>query len=271
MRQNERPPDDSSAEFEARINAFCDEGASSVGPNYFRTRRLEFELQQMLLPDLYRTSYDRVLELGCGIGFKALLMSRFATRTDGIDVSAPYHGFATDLPAVERGKQILRKVGCDDVFLETGDYIGILAGRRSLYDFVYSDYLFEHVPDLPPLYQAMFECLKPRGTMVHVVPNTHDALIQLSKLNLLPKRSLLWPILRGYLARLRGGTNRHQKVTSSGWVVPITHSEFLTDYFDQFEVYRLENYVFPLIETGFRVSSIVPIREHSFAVACHKP
>lgn len=271
MRRDAETLDDSDAEFEALVKAFCDEGASSVGPNYFRIRRLEFELQRMLMPNLFRNKYDRALDLGCGIGFKALLMSHFAARTDGVDVSEPYHGFETDLPAAERGRQLLRMIGCESVFLEVGDYLSILAGRPNSYDLIYSDYLLEHVPDLPPLCRAMFTSLKPQGTMIHLVPNTHDALIQLSQQNLLPKRSVIRPLLRAYAARFRHGSKRHPKLTLNGWFVPETHSEFLTDFSDQFEVYRLENYVFPLIEAGFQVLSIVPIREHSFAVACQKP
>ena len=51
------------------IEAFVEAAAQSVVPQYFRLRRLEFELLKMLSPEIFHSRFERALELGCGIGF----------------------------------------------------------------------------------------------------------------------------------------------------------------------------------------------------------
>lgn len=250
--------------------AFCDAAARYVGPNYFRTRRLEFALQRMLLPHLFCDRYDRVLELGCGIGFKALLMSEFAEHVDAIDIDQPYHGFRANTSSVDIGRELFEEVGSNRIQLAVGDFSAFMNERPSQYDVVYSDYLFEHVPDLPPLCDAMRTALRPGGVALHILPNTHDALIQLAQENLQPTFRALKKVAKAGIKHAFNGIRRRPKMTAAGYFVPETHSEFISDFRDQFEVYRMENYVFPMIEAGFRIDDIVPIREHSLCISCTK-
>lgn len=254
--------------FECLLDRFCREAAESVDPHYFRTRRQEFELVRMLAPDFFGRRYGRALELGCGIGFKALLATQIADHVDGVDMETPYHGFRAQEPSAEIGRALLEKAGVMNVHLFAGDLVSFMTARPNEYDLVYSDYLLEHVPDLPPLYDAMRTCLKPGGRILHVVPNTHDALIQMAKENLQPTLPGLFRVLKGFVKhRLLEGKKRYPKVKLNGMFIPITHSEFLDDYAEQFEVYRLESYVFPMMEAGFAISAIQPLREHSYAVS----
>ena len=82
--------------FARLVALFCRETSHSVGPNYFRVRQLEFDLLRMLEPDFFSFAYEKALELGCGIGFKALLTSQFARHVDALDLDAPYHGFQSE-------------------------------------------------------------------------------------------------------------------------------------------------------------------------------
>lgn len=251
--------------------AFQQAAVTFVGETYFRTRKLEFELQQMLLPQAFTKPFARVLELGCGIGYKALLMKAHAKRVEGIDIHEPYHGFKGREPAVVTGQKILGEIGSSGVHLTCANYVEYLKVRPDCYDLIYSDYLLEHVPDLPPLMCAVFNSLRQGGLAVHTVPNTHDALIQLATENLQPTWRALARVGKAYVRRLMGGSKRHPRVTATGTFVPITHSEFINDYRKQFEVYRLENFVFPMMEAGFVIEAIVTTREHAYTIVCRKP
>ena len=256
--------------FEELIGSFCRETSYCVGPSYFRVRKLEFELLRMLEPGYFSHVYERALELGCGIGFKALLTGKFARHIDAVDLDVPYHGFQSDQRAVDIGRKAMERIGVENIDFFAADYVEFMTKNVESYDLVYSDYLLEHVPNVPALCQAMFSCLRNGGRILHVVPNTHDALIQLVKENLQSSFRGLLRVLKGYLNRILKGEKRHPKITASGLFVPITHSEFLEAFSDQLEVYRLEHYVFSMIEAGFMISAIHPTREHSFAIFAQK-
>lgn len=235
---------------------------------YCYIRRYEFLLQRMLLPDVFGRRYRHALEIGCGIGYKAMLLTEIATQVDGIDLDTPYHGFPGELPAAESGRRILTGIGCVRVQLTAGaDFIGFLRERPSAYDLLVTDYVMEHIREPLPLYEAMYAALEPGGVAVHVLPNTHDALEQFVRLNLNPPFKELLRVAVALLRRRR----RRQRIRFNGMFVPVTHSEFIDDYRDQFNVYRLENHVYPMIRCGFDIEKLVPTREHAYTVVARRP
>ena len=138
---------------------------------------------------------------------------------------------------------------------------------ENAHDLIVSDYVLEHVPEPEPLYRAIFAALKPGGIAVHTCPNTHDAMDTFLRLN-------LGASLKEFVKAAAGlalGRKRRQRVTLNGLLVPITHSEYISDYARQFDVYKLESYVYPMIEAGFVIERVVPTREHSYTVAARKP
>jgi len=252
-------------------NAFKSLSGPYVGNNYFRTRMLEFRLQQMLLRETFSRQYRHALELGCGIGYKALQMTRFAQVVDGLDIGDPYHGFVADESAVVIGNRIFREIGCSQVNLVSSDFSDYLLKHPAAYDLIYSDYVLEHVPDLVALLSAVYVALEKDGIFMSVVPNTHDALIQLALENMQPSLRGIARVIKGYVKQLLGGSKRHPRFTPMGIFVPVPHSEFISDFRKQFEVYRLENYVNPMIEAGLVVEAVVPTREHAYTIVCRKP
>jgi SAM-dependent methyltransferase len=251
----------------ARLVAnFCAAAAAHVGPNYFRIRRMEYELQRSLAPEVFGAPFARALDIGCGVGFKSVLLAGNAAFVRGIDIAAPYHGFAGGRPAAEVGAEILAQLGCDRVALSTGDFLTALAAEPESYDLIVSDYLFEHVQDLPDLTRAIAGALRPRGWTVHAVPNTHDALIQLADANVRPYWRRALSTLRGWLTDAGSGA----RLTGHGWIIPRPHSEFLADFADQFGVYELERTVLALQDAGLHVTAIQPTRERTFSVFARK-
>ena len=51
---------------------------------------------------------------------------------------------------------------------------------------------------------------------------------------------------------------------------PITHSEFLPDYRQQFDVNSSDHYLFPMLRAGLRVLDIKPMREHAYGILAMK-
>lgn len=253
-----------------KLEIYQDAIATQAGPQYFRARRLEFELQRMLRPD-YFTPCERALDLGCGIGFKAVLLSQLASNVDGVDLPVPYHGFPGNQTAVEAGRAALGAAGIKNVSLYAEDIAGFTKKAADSYDLIVSDYLMEHVPDLPGLIHQMARALRAGGRTVHAVPNTHEALLQLAQANLENYGPRFLRTLRQYIQRWTGrGSRRHEKITAHGWMVPITHSEYIDDYRHQFEIYTLESYVFSMIEAGLVIDAIHPTRERTFTIFARK-
>jgi hypothetical protein len=121
------------------------------------------------------------------------------------------------------------------------------------------------VQQLDPLCEAVYAALRPGGRTFHIVPNTHDTVNQLLIQNLQP----LWPnIRRAWRARKTAG--RCEGRLQGNLFTPITHSEFLTDYRDQFEVNSSDRYLFSLMRSGLRILEIKPMREHAFGILAEK-
>jgi SAM-dependent methyltransferase len=247
---------------------FTTAASEHVSPAYCRTRHHEFLLQRMLLPGVFSRDYEQALDLGCGVGFKALLLGDVAKVVHGVDIDTPYHGFVGKEPAAVAGQKILDAIGCSWATLTTAnDFARFLGERERCYDLITSDYVVEHIADVAPLHSAICRALRPGGTVVHTIPNTHDAIEQFIRLNLRPSLRELAKAFVGVLRPRR----RAQKITVLGILAPIPHSEFLLDYGAQFDVYRIEHNLFAMIEAGFEIASVVPTREHSYTVVARRP
>lgn len=188
----------------------------------------------------------------------------FAT-VDGTDIDEIGVAFSVDCPAPLAGIEILKRLGISNVSLHCGDTLDYLRGRTDNYDFIFSCFVFEHVEELQSLINGAVAALKPGGRMLHIVPNTHDTMIQLLLRNLDP----FWKNIRRAFA-IRKSVGRTEGKLMGSLFTPITHSEFISDYRVQFEVNSLEHYLFPMIEAGLRVIDIKPMREHSYGVLVEK-
>jgi|GEM_PF-3573198 len=102
--------------------------------------------------------------------------------------------------------------------------------------------------------------------MFHIVPNTHDTIIQLLQRNLEPIRQNIRKAMaaKKLLGRVDGRL-------MGSLFTPITHSEFFDDYRQQFEVNSSEHYLFPMLGAGLKVLDIKPMSEHAYGILAEKP
>lgn len=249
-------------------NRFSAEAGIYFSRNYCYIRGNEFVLQRMLMPEIFSRQFENALEIGCGVGFKAFLLRDLAHKVVGIDIDRPYHGFPGNRPAAEHGQDVLVRLRCNNVHLEAvPDFIDYLKKHRSSFDLVVSDYVMEHIADVDALHSAIFQSLRPGGAVIHTLPNTHDALEQFVRLN----AQSSWKQLAKSILGCFSPRKRTQKMAINGTLVPITHSEFLGDFGQQFDIYRLERNAYAMIDCGYEISRIVPTREHSYTIAALRP
>ncbi len=239
---------------------------SHWGQTYFDIRLMELSLIDSMFDRPISRGGHRALDIGCGIGLGSVFLADHFTAVDGTDIDEIGVAFRVQRPAPLAGQEILEKLGISKVWLNCGDTLDFLRTRPDAYDFIFSCFVLEHVPKLQPLVDQMALALRPGGRTIHIVPNTHDTIIQL----LLKNLDSFWKNVGRALSvkKIQGRTDG--RLTGSLFT-PITHSEFIDDYRDQFEVNSLEHYILPLLNSGLRVLDIKPIREHAFGILAEKP
>lgn len=237
---------------------------------YFRLRCYEFRILRQLLPELlgFKSRFERGLEIGCGYGFKSLLLSHMCETLLAIDIPIKYEGFVRGNygSSVEIARIIVTdKFQIKNVAFESAWPDNLLNVNSNSISFVFSEYVLEHIPKLPKAMNEMFRVMQKGGIMVHVVPNTKDAVIQFVKAQLDMSSGRL---LREFVKKLLGRGSHRIKL--NGLIVPSCHSEFIDDYSKQMDVYSLENYLFPMIDAGFKIERIVSTRETNDVIVARK-
>ncbi len=221
-----------------------------------------------LFGEVFSKGGGRFLDVGCGMGLACVWAAQHFDTVDGCDLDQLDDAFKTSEPAVRVGAQIIDEIGMTNARLFAGDVAGFLSERKEHYDVLFSHFVLEHVEHLEELCALMFGALKSGGFSFHIVPNTHDTVNQLLVQNLVPIEENE-NVLK-YLRETNAPGERMLKKTEHGWYVPITHSEFISDYRAQFEVNSSEHFLFPLMESGFKVRDIKPMREHSYGILLEK-
>ncbi len=237
---------------------------SHWGATYFEIRLLEYELADSLFGDIISAGGDRALDVGCGLGLACVYLARTFSHVEGTDIDAPGEAFKTDLAPPAVGRELLKAEGILKVALNCGDTLEFLKERENIYDFIFSHFVMEHVPDLPPLCAAIYRALKPGGKTLHIVPNTHDTIIQLLDYNLRPLVELRRQAHAAHKTERTSGRKQGHLFT------PMPHSEFISDYRLQFEVNTSEHYLFPMMKAGLKIRDIKPMREHAYGILAEK-
>ena len=250
------------------VQAFVAEALpySNWGTTYFDIRLMELSMADSMFGRLFSAGGRRALDVGCGIGLASVFMSDHFETVDGTDIEELGVAFKIDRPASVVGAELMQRLGRANVRLSCGDTLEFLRAHPENYDLIFSHFVMEHVPQLDPLCEAIYAALRPNGRTFHIVPNTHDTVNQLLLENLKP----LWSnIKRAW--RVRNTTGRTEGRLQGSLFTPITHSEFLNDYRDQFEVNSSDHYLFALLRAGFRILDMKPMREHAFGILAEKP
>ncbi|GEM_PF-2591048 len=244
-------------------------------PTYFRTRAYELRLLRHLAPGLLDPArpYRAGVELGCAFGFRSLLLSPYCEQLTGFDIPERYVGcvpssFDTSVDVAAllvNGKlgsaraRFARRWPTDT---------GLPDGAA---DFVYSEYLLEHAPDLPGVLRECARILQPGGRMVHVVANTTDTTLQFIDANVRSSPVTVWEVARSLVAKhLLRRSRSAMQIRPNGTIVPRCHSEFLSTFPQQIELYRIENTLFPILEHGFRLEQVLATREHNNVIVARK-
>ncbi len=236
---------------------------------YFRLRCYEFRILRQLLPNLlsFKSRFKRGLEIGCGYGFKSLLLSHMCETLLATDIPIKLEGYVRGnySSSVEIAEIVVKdKFQIQNVTFETVWPDNLLNVNSNSIDFLFSEYVLEHIPKLPKAISEMYRVMSKEAIMIHVVPNTKDAIIQFVKEQInMPSKSLLKELVKKILGR-------SSRVRINGIVIPPCHSEYIKDYSKQIDIYSLENYLFPMIDAGFKIEKIVSTREHNDVIVARK-
>lgn len=236
-------------------------------PSYFATRCNELRVVRGLLPDLFRRgNYENALEIGCGFGFQTALLAPYCKRLTGIDIPVEYDGYVP--PGKGTSVDMARRLVNDELGIEHVAFDHAwpdqIKAEDGAFDFVYSAYVLEHVPDVASAMNELWRVVRPGGVMLHVVPSVTDGLAEFAKANMTNS----WRHLVGGLVRRR--PSRH-RLSPSGSIVPPPHSEFALSFTEQLEIYQLERTLFPAVGTGFLVEAVTQSRSWNHVVVLRRP
>lgn len=238
---------------------------SHWGRRYFDIRHFEYQLADSLFGDILSKGGDSACDIGCGLGFAAAYLRQYFSKVEGTDIDVVDVAFKADVPSAVVGQQIFEHLG-SDVRLSCGDTVAFLTDRPEAFDLVFSHFVMEHVEHLSPLCEAAFAATKPGGFNLHIVPNTHDTICQLLIKNLGDADELV-----ARAAQVTDTDERLDGRKQGHLYTPITHSEFIADYREQFAVNSIEHYLEPLMNAGFKIRDVKPMREHAYGVLAEKP
>jgi ubiquinone/menaquinone biosynthesis C-methylase UbiE len=237
-------------------------GDFSPYPDYFRSRWNELRVIRSLLPHLFGPGqHERGLEVGCGYGFQTILLSTSCQHLTGIDIPVEYDGYvpAGKGTSVELARALAAELEVGNVDFAHA-WPDAVEADDGAFDFLFSAYVVEHIPDLEAAMREWARIVRPGGVMVHVVPAVEDSLYTLAQVNVRPP----WRSLAAGLLRRR--PNR-PVLRSNGTIVPPAHSEFVTSFEQQVEVYQLERTLHPAVEAGFSVETVTQSRSWNRVIA----
>lgn len=243
---------------------------SPFGMNYFNIRVREYILIDDLFDGLFSKGVGKFLDIGCGFGLAAVFAGQFYDQADGIDIPEISIGFSQQKPAPLLGADVVKKLGINGVTIQCANTKEFLEQNKQAYDFILSHFVLEHIDNIAPICEAIYSALKPGASSLHVVPNTHDTILQLLTKNLNPVWQNIKNVWKARKSAKKSGNLRHDNFLGNLFV-PETHSEFIHDYRQQFEINYLERYLFPMMDAGFKIKDIKPVREHAYAILLEKP
>lgn len=247
-------------------------------PAYYTTQTFNFIVLRQLLSEYFNfdKKMESVLEIGCGVGIHSLLLSRFTNKFFGIDIPGEYLGYTPEgfNSSAEVAHHLVSEIfgvtnaSFADAFPDS------IPVEDSSFDLIYTWTVLEHIPELEKSYKEMYRVLKPGGRMIHVVPNVMSAIDTLIRSNVEVSKTGSQPLgfvgaarylLSDYFYLAKNGKRRRE------FIVPHCHSEFLSDYQDQLNLYISDSYIHPLIKMGLVLERLVSVRDFNYAIVVRKP
>jgi SAM-dependent methyltransferase len=255
--------------FEVAAYLKANQAHLTLFPRYYDFRAVNFSVLQSLFPE-YVKRQGRVVEIGCGVGMDSLFWSRYAGELLGFDIPGEYGGYTP--PGFTSSAHVSRTLVCDVFGVTNATFADALPDSLPVdsnsVDLIYTWTVLEHIPDLPSAYKEMHRILKPGGVMVHIVPNVMSAVDTVVRVNVSKPEPLGWFGAAKHLWKeFRKLANEGHK---PGAIIPQCHSEFLTDYISQLDLYISDSYITPALELGMKLERMSLIRDYNHLIAFRK-
>lgn len=171
-------------------------------PSYFERRYQEFLTFVELFPE---DKPDKILELGCGIGYYSAFLSTLANQVVSTDLE--HQDTTTHSLGLQITRNFLKQLNISNVIVQAASAEQLPFDDNS-FDMIFSSHVLEHVPDRERAIREINRVLKPGGIHFCLVPTTADRLyaFPLHYIYLL-KRTLYHGLIKPFL--------RYQAVTTA--------------------------------------------------------
>jgi len=210
--------------------------ASSIGfPCNFETRVAEFLLLLRRVSEKRPLPVRRLLEIGCGAGFTLRLWSLLADHVTGIDLPQ----------AIGQSRKVLATFPPPSRNVELVESRAEDFRATDKYDVIVSQYVLEHVDDIPGVLVRIKENLAPQGIAVHMLNSIESRTawyVEYRQTTSLPRRIYHSWRERGFLKTALGPFN---------YTVP--HEPRFGSFAYELEEYRLERWALRLLRSGFEI------------------
>lgn len=140
-------------------------------PNYFRSKTNEFKTI-LNFYDFGRA--HNVLEIGCGNGYTAALLSANADRVTAFDL--PFKSAGSHSMGITAAGELINRLGVKNVRI-VGGSAGKLPFPDKFYDVVFSEYVLQYVRRKDSALAEIHRVLNDNGVVITVVPNFVERLV----------------------------------------------------------------------------------------------
>ena len=141
--------------------------------DYFKLRAKEMD---MLFSMCDIKGANMILEIGCGNGFNACILSKISDKVVATDLLREDN--VTHSQGMDTAKTMMGMIGVDNCLLLSCSGEG-LPFRDKTFDIVFSMYTLEHIPDRNKMLADVKRVLSEDGAFVTVVPNFIERLYYL--------------------------------------------------------------------------------------------
>lgn len=203
------------------IYRYCSENCRTIErwPSYFHRRYLEFISYMELFPD---KRPEKVLELGCGIGYQSAMLAQIAGKVIATDL--PDEDLQSHAPGMLQAQLLHRQLNIDNVEL-VGCSAEDLPFEDNSFDLVYSSHVLEHIPDQNKALSEIYRVLKPGGIHFCVVPTRAEKVYALANFYIyLAQRSVV------HLFKKRSSSKEKKELPVNSVVENVKPSSILKDF-----------------------------------------
>lgn len=149
------------------------ENAADLQPwqNYYESKARELKtIMRFSGP----SCLDSVLEIGCGNGFTALLLSERARRVEALDL--PLKNQASHTPGINTAGELVKRLAVKNVHI-VGGTAETLPFDDCVFSAIFSEYALQYVRNKDKALAEMRRVVTPDGRAVIVVPNFTERIL----------------------------------------------------------------------------------------------